>query len=632
MILDLLVEKEGKEIGIDLIGHPGGFAPAIDLERYRMFRRAGLRILPLPFSTWQAGAERCLEAIEKFHDASRTTRSAQLAGSMGPWLRVVFGKRLIRFRTISTSSSLWTSWSRLQRFSRSSSLGSWMRKTDRLLECSMRARAGRTAFFIALLVLALALSACDSESTRGGEPTLALEPCHIAAPGLPLRLAAECGRWSVPEDRSRPEGRRIALRVALVRAVSRSPAPDPLVFLTGGPGQAATESYPALQPAFRRINRDRDVVLVDQRGTGGSNALRCPESGGLDPALFDESEVAPWVEKCLSALDGDPRFYTTAAAMDDLDEVREALGYQTVNLYGVSYGTRAALSYLRKYPSRVRAAVLDGVAPPNEALGLDVAKDAQRALDVMMARCASETPCREAFPHLKEDLDRLLLRLAGPVSVTIRHPRTGAITTVALARDMAAYAIRLLSYSQETQSLIPLVLAAAASGDYQPLAAQFLLTTAQVEETVAEGMGLSVVCSEDYPFFESSAIEDGSRDTYLGAMSTQSLARVCPLWPRGEIPEDFKKPVRSEAPVLLLSGEADPVTPPENAELVLAQLGGKALHLVAPGQGHVVIHRGCIADLAAEFIEAASYEGLDSSCVSRIEPQAFFVDFNGPTP
>jgi pimeloyl-ACP methyl ester carboxylesterase len=483
-----------------------------------------------------------------------------------------------------------------------------------------------------VLALAFGLGGCAGRDAGRKEPTLALEPCHVGASGLPLRLAAECGTWSVPEDRSRPGGRRIDLRVAVVRAVSRSPAGDPLVFLTGGPGQAATESYAAIYPAFRRINRERDVVLVDQRGTGGSNALRCPETDGLDPALFEESAVAPWVEKCLSALKGDPRFYTTAAAMDDLDEVREALGYETVNLYGVSYGTRAALSYLRQYPSRVRAVILDGVAPPTEALGLDVARDAQRSLDVMMARCASEPPCHEAFPHLKEDLDRLLRSLAEPVTVTLRHPRTGAITTFALAREMAAYAIRLLSYSQETQSLIPLVLAAASSGDYQPLAAQFLLTTAQVNETVAEGMGLSVVCAEDFPFFESSAIEEKSRDTYLGAISTQSLARICPLWPRAEIPADFKSPVRSEAPVLLLSGEADPVTPPENAELVLAQLGENALHLVAPGQGHVVIHRGCIADLAAEFIEASSFEGLDPSCVGRIEPQAFFVDYNGPTP
>jgi pimeloyl-ACP methyl ester carboxylesterase len=483
-----------------------------------------------------------------------------------------------------------------------------------------------------LLVLAFGLGGCATDDRRRKEPVLALEPCHLAAPGLPLRLPAECGTWTVPEDRSRPEERKIDLRVAVVRAVSRSPAPDPLVFLTGGPGQAATESYPALHPAFRRINRDRDIVLVDQRGTGGSNALRCPETDGLDPALFDESAVAPWVEECLSALPGDPRFYATAIAMDDLDEVREALGYERVNLYGVSYGTRAALSYMRKYPARVRAAVLDGVAPPSEALGLDVARDAQRALDVMMARCASEPPCREAFPHLKEDLDRLLLRLAEPVSVTLRHPRSGAMVTLRLAREMAAYAIRLLSYSQETQSLIPVVLDAAASEDYQPLAAQFLLTTTQVQETVAEGMSLSVVCAEDFPFYEPSLIEEKNRDTYLGEMSTQSLARVCPLWPRAAIPDDFKKPVRSEAPVLLLSGEADPVTPPENAELVREELGKGAIHLVAPGQGHVVIHRGCIANLAAEFIEASSHEVLDTSCVARIAPQAFFIDFNGPAP
>jgi pimeloyl-ACP methyl ester carboxylesterase len=489
--------------------------------------------------------------------------------------------------------------------------------------------SGTRLVALAALVVGAGCVRGDGGRSRGAE--LHLEPCQLGAPGSPTRLAARCGTWNVPEDRDHPEGRTIELRVAVVPAVSREPAPDPLVFLTGGPGQAATESYVTIAPAFRRISKDRDILLVDQRGTGGSHALRCPETDASDLVLLDEKEVKPWVESCLASLDADPRFYTTSIAMRDLDDVRAALGYQRVDLYGLSYGTRAALTYLRMFPGRVRTVVLDGVVPPTAVLGLDVAKDAQRALDILIARCEADPVCAKAFPDLGGDLDRLMVRLRAPVPVVLRHPRSGDERTLRLTRDMAAYAIRILSYAQETQSLIPLLLKSAAEEDLAPLAAQFLMTTTQVGETMADGMGLSVVCSEDYPFFDESAIEERNRDTYLGASQTDSLKLVCPLWPRGAIPEDFKSPVRSEAPVLLLSGEADPVTPPDNGELTRAQLGN-ALHLVARGQGHVVIHRGCIPSLAARFIEAGSFDGLDTECVSEIAPQAFFTSFLGPSP
>jgi pimeloyl-ACP methyl ester carboxylesterase len=482
----------------------------------------------------------------------------------------------------------------------------------------------------AFLVL-LSLTACAGESQKPARGLL-LEPCQLGAPGSSSRLAARCGALRVPEDRSTEGGRSIDLRVAVVPAVSRSPKRDPLVFLTGGPGQAATETYPTLAPAFRKMNRDRDVVLVDQRGTGGSNPLRCPDEEVKDLALLDEAAIAPWVSRCLADLSGDPRFYTTTIAMTDLDEVRDALGYERVNLYGLSYGTRAALTYLRLFPERVRAAILDGVVPPTEALGLDVAADAQRAIDLVIARCSSDTLCREAFPDLARDLDSVMERLEKPVEVTLRHPRTGETEELSFSREMAAYGIRLLSYSQETASLVPLLLSSAARSDLAPLAAQFLIVTTRVSETMAEGMGISVVCSEDFPFLEEAAMAERNRDTYLGALQTDSLELVCPRWPRGEVPPDFKRPVESAAPVLLLSGEADPVTPPENGELTASQLGRKALHLVARGQGHIVIHRGCIPDLASDFIARGSFEGIDTSCVERIAPQPFFLDYAGPTP
>jgi pimeloyl-ACP methyl ester carboxylesterase len=222
-------------------------------------------------------------------------------------------------------------------------------------------------------------------------------------------------------------------------------------------------------------------------------------------------------------------------------------------------------------------------------------------------------------------------RLATPVAVALRHPRTGEMEEIQFSREMAAYAIRLLSYSQETASLVPLLLSSAARSDLAPLAAQFLIVTARVGETMAEAMGISVVCSQDFPFLEEEAIVERNRHL-PGALQTDSLKLVCSLWPRGGVSADFKTPVASPAPALLLSGEADPVTPPENGELTASQLGAKALHLVARGQGHIVIHRGCIPNLAADFIGRGGFEGLDTGCVSEIGPQPFFLTYAGPTP
>ncbi len=484
---------------------------------------------------------------------------------------------------------------------------------------------------LGLVLCGLTISCQPAPGKEGS--LLPLTECQLQSSGLTRRISADCGVLSVPEDRDHPDGRQIDLRVAIVRAVSRNPKPDPLFFLTGGPGQAATESFVRLEDAFRRILRDRDIVLVDQRGTGASNPLRCPKPDDEDSSfwILDEATIVSWVEDCLSELDADPRFYTTSIAMQDLDDVRQALGIDQLNLYGISYGTRAALTYLRRFPDRVRTVILDGVAPPPEVLGVDIARDAQRAFDMMAERCASDELCQETFPHFARDLEPLMQKLEEPVSVSLRHPSTGKNMSFAFDRSKAGFAVRLLSYSQESASIVPLLLRSAGEGDWRPLAAQYLMTLDQLDDSIADGMGFSVVCAEDFPFFDPDEVSRANAGTYLGAGETDNLETLCPLWPKSPIPDDFKDPVRSDVPVLLLSGEADPVTPPENAEQALRTLSN-SLHLVAPGQGHMVIHRGCIPRIASDFIEAGALDGLDTGCVDDIAPQPFFLSFSGPLP
>ena len=463
----------------------------------------------------------------------------------------------------------------------------------------------------------------------GNQAMIPLEDCVLALPRSDTQIDAQCGTLAVFENRETQTGRQINLHLAVIPAVSRNPAPDPLFFLTGGPGQAATESFLSLQAAFRDINRERDIVLVDQRGAGQSNPLRCDFP---DETIFDDdADVQPLLEDCLAGLDADPRLYTTSIAMQDLDQIREALGYEQINLYGVSYGTRAALTYIKMYPDRVRVVILDGVVPQQLSLGLDVAADAQRALELIFARCKMDKPCTENFPDLSTRFDEILSALeTEPVLVRVAHPITGEPIEFDFTHEMFAVVMRFYSYSPETVALMPLLISTAEE-DYSRLASQYLILTGDLTESISNGMGYSVQCAEDLPFFTSEEATLAGEGTYLGDMISVGLRAICETWPRGDVPADFKDPVQSDLPVLLLSGEHDPVTPPVYAELAAETLPN-SLHLIAPGQGHNVILRGCIPDLAETFLANGALDGLETDCVSKIEPFPFFINFSGPMP
>ncbi len=495
----------------------------------------------------------------------------------------------------------------------------------------------RTLLFLFALVFLLSGCSSGNGAVQTEEALdIGFQDCNLSTPGQPLRLPAQCATLEVPEDPNNPEGRQISLNIAVIPAISRSPAPDPLFFLSGGPGQAATETFPQISTAFDPITQKRDIVLVDQRGTGKSNPLTCPqtEEQALDSDPSDE-ELRATIEACLAEIEqkADPALYTTPIAMHDLDLVRQALGYGQINLYGVSYGSRAALTYLKLYPDNVRALILDGVVPQDEPLGLEVAADAQRALELIFARCAADEACNQAFPDIAGEFDRLLEQLRqSPVEVSLPDPTTGENRTITFSDAELATVVRLNSYAPETAALLPLMIhRAAAEQDYAPLAAQYLIVVDQLETSINEGMHNSVICSEDIPFITDEAAEQATAGTYLGDLQISQLRKICELWPTGELPEGFKEPVISDVPTLLLSGEADPVTPPENAEQVAEGLPN-SLSLVASGLGHNVVFRGCLPRLIEDFIEAGSVDGLDTACVERIQPAPFFLDFTGPTP
>lgn len=464
------------------------------------------------------------------------------------------------------------------------------------------------------------------------DKSLELEACHLSGSSGTQRLAAECGWLTVPEDPDNPSGKTIDLFVAKVPARAKKAEADPITFIAGGPGQASTTSFVDLSGAFHRLRFERDIVLVDQRGTGKSNPLTCAEPPEIDE--YDAQAIRDLTSRCLAQLSGDPRFYTTSVAVRDLDLVRQALNVEQLNLYGISYGTRVALHYLRQYPEHTRSVIVDGVAPPSLNLGPGIALDAQSAMNQMFARCKADEVCNKNFPDLDKGFGRIEKRLENDsLMLSLADPVSGKLETTRFGADEFALAMRLLSYSPETLAIVPLLLQQAYHDDnYQPLAAQAAMVGQALSESIAGGMHNAVVCSEDVPFYDDSEYSTSDiRQTYLGLTTLDGLINSCDVWPQGMVDDNFKDAVVSDKPVLLLSGEADPVTPPRYAiEAATTLVNHK--HLQGKGQGHGMASIGCMPKLMAEFLSTASFDEWDTSCVDITEPAPFFTSFNGPEP
>ena len=455
--------------------------------------------------------------------------------------------------------------------------------------------------------------------------------CSLALPGTNLTANARCGTFDVAEDPADPSGKKISLKVAIAPATGKSTEPDPVFFFAGGPGQAASETWVMIQSTLRKIRKSRDIVMIDQRGTGGSNKLACETE--LEEDLNQEIDldlIREETEKCLAALESDPRFYTTSIAMGDYDQVRQAMGYDKINIMGVSYGTRAAQVYLRLFPETVRSVTLDSVVPMQLALGQEHAPMLDLSVQTVLANCAGDESCHALFPHQAEDLAALFAQLREePQQITIINPVTGQPQKMLISADTLGVALRFLSYASETQALIPLLVhEALTTGDLSRLASQAILVMTGLHEMLAKGMELSVMCSEDFPVIDVSA--DYS-DTLMGNLFLEIIDLQCNVWPHGEVPADFHQPVVSDVPVLLMSGERDPVTPPHYAAQT-AETFSNSLNLVARGQAHSVMKNTCLREITTAFIEKGSVEGLDTSCVEKILPAPFFTSLLGPDP
>lgn len=473
--------------------------------------------------------------------------------------------------------------------------------------------------------------------------SLTLIACELAQPNSGLTTAAWCAPFKVPENRADPRGRQITLKLAVVRSEAQLAAKDMLVYLAGGPGQGATETAAPVVAALQPLLAHRNLLLLDQRGTGGSHPLTCKAAkkavgkGALadeDAAAADNPDPAQLraeVADCLKQIDAhvDPRFYTTTIATEDLEAVRQALGAPPFDLIGISYGTRVAQQYLMHYPDAVRSVVLDGVVPNQLILGEDFAQNLDDALKAQFARCTAEPACKARFGDPYQTLYQLRDALrANPHEVSFRDPQSFATVKRTLDESTLASVVRMFAYSPLTAALLPLSINAAAHGDVGPLLGQAKLLSGDLTESINGGMQSSVICSEDADLFKP---RPQDADTILGTRMTSALTTVCSVWPHGTRPANFHQPLKSAKPVLLLSGQYDPVTPPRYGEEVLKGLSD-GRHLIVRGQGHNVLAAGCMPRLVQHFVEDLEPKKLDAKCLDRVRPTPIFLDFNGATP
>lgn len=459
-------------------------------------------------------------------------------------------------------------------------------------------------------------------------------PCSLSGGVMAQSVDAQCTTFSVAENREAPSGRRIELAIALVPA-RREAVPDSVFMLAGGPGQSARDTFAQLSGAFFEVGKTHDIVLVDQRGTGQSNRLKCASraDAGVDLVRtdLDLDEVRRETKRCVDELSprADLRRYTTTDAITDLDEVREALGLTTINLVGISYGTRVAQQYAKRYPAHTRTVTLDGVVPNSLILGNEHAKNLEASLNAQLAQCSTDPRCAQNLGDPRARLDALFTRLktTSPL-VHYRSALTGQIQQERLTRRHVAMLVRLYSYMPMLAGLLPLVLKEASEARYEPLMAMAELIGVSFEQGYSTGMQYSVMCTEDASGL---TVDEADAHTVLGSELVLEAKSACEVWPHGEPPADFREPLTGALPVLLLSGELDPVTPPKYGDEVKSHLPN-ARHLVLKGQGHNVLPVGCVPRLLSRFISTGDAKQLDDACLKKVTKPLPFVDFYGWEP
>jgi pimeloyl-ACP methyl ester carboxylesterase len=469
----------------------------------------------------------------------------------------------------------------------------------------------------------------DTSRTLG---SLKFKPCSLAQGAE--SLSAFCSTLSVPEDHSKPDGRKISLAIAWLPATKQA-EDDPIFMLAGGPGQGARDSFPQIASAFVEARKTRNIILLDQRGTGDSNPLKCENSKGESAVVeaedYSNQAAVDFARKCAAVYAGkvDVSQFSTADAIIDLDLARQAIGAAKINLIGISYGTRVAQQYAKAFPNSTRTITIDGIAPLQTVLGQEHAKNLEASLDLQFARCSKDKACREKMGDPRAQLNQLLATLAkGPIPVRYRDAVTGEWQDGQFSAGHIAMLTRLLAYQPQAAALLPLQFSEANKGHVESLMALSEMVNRDVSSMIMHGMQLSVMCGEDAPDL---VVDPEDSKRLLGTGLVELLQAQCAVWPHKQRPADFRKPLTGNVPVLILSGEFDPVTPPRYGDLVAKHLPN-ARHIIVKGAGHNVLPVGCMPKLFAKFLETADAKSLDVGCIESLTYAPMFTGFYGSEP
>ncbi len=459
----------------------------------------------------------------------------------------------------------------------------------------------------------------------GSTPALTLKPRTIGQVALTPCTTLDgnteglCGTISVWENRSAKSGRTLALKLMVLPSTSDHPAPGAFFPLAGGPGQSALEAYPAMG-LVNAIRKQRDIVLVDQRGTGESAPLLC-ELRDPKQAMGEDLPVER-VKACREKLSktADLTQYTTSIFADDLDEVRAALGYAKVDVFGASYGTRAALVYLHRHGEHVRTIALEAVVPPEYRIPGSFARPLQRSIDQVIARCAADLPCHTRYPALQQEFTSVLERLEKvPAQVEIQTAE--GKQTVTISKPIFVQYLRPLLYLPQGINQFPYIVHKAYGNDFKIYAAVAVQLRLAAGKAINRNLSLSVSCSEDIPGTTEAMIREETAGTPLGDFQVRQYQNACAEWPHAAIPPDFHQAVRSSVPALFISGALDPATPPSISEDQARRLTNSQV-LVLPNGTHGT-GSACVDGILSSFVETATK--VDTSCTAFMKLGDFLI-------
>lgn len=462
--------------------------------------------------------------------------------------------------------------------------------------------------------------------------SLRFKPCALAK-GTES-LMAFCSTLEVPEDHANPNGRQLELAISWLPATGEA-EPDPIFMLAGGPGQAARGTFPMLAGAFTEARKKRHIILLDQRGTGDSSPLKCVNEQGQSAVVedddFNSESALAFAKRCAAQFEGKVavQHFSSLDAVQDLDAARKAIGAEQINLMGISYGTRMAQLYGKQFPKQARTITIDGIAPLETVLGQEHAKNLENSLDLQFAQCSKDKVCRDKLGDPRAQLNTLLATLAnGPVPVRYRDAITGERKDGQFSTGHLAILTRLLAYQPIAASLLPLQFSEANKGHIDSLMALSEMVTRDISDQIMHGMQLSVMCSEDVPDL---VVDPEDSKRLLGTGLVDLMKAQCAVWPHKARPADYRKPLQGNLPVLILSGEFDPVTPPRYGDLVAKHLPNSK-HIIAKGTGHNVLPIGCMPKLFAKFLETADAKNLDDTCMKSLTYAPMFTGNNGWEP